>query len=169
MLYRGRVADLSLDTFRTSDGRSFLRETIHHPPSVVILPVTPEGKILLIRQYRHAVGRYIYEIPAGTSEPNEPLLGCAKRELAEETGHTARRWRRLCEFYPAPGISTEWMALYVATGAIPRKEGTCMDDDEHIDLQVTSPKKALQMVRTNQIVDAKSIIGLLWGLHRIRW
>lgn len=168
-IYRGRVATLSLDTFRTSEGRSFLRETIQHPPSVVILPLTPSGKILLIRQYRHAVGRWIYEIPAGTSEPGEPLLRCAQRELAEETGHRAAHWQRLCEFYPAPGISTERMALYVASGATPLKRGTHLDDDEHIALLPTPPAKALQMVRDNRIVDAKSIIGILWGLRRVRW
>ena len=169
MIYRGRVADLSLDTFRTSDGRSFLRETIRHPPSVVILPLTPQGQVLLIRQYRHAVGRWIYEIPAGTTEPREPLLRCAKRELGEETGHKAARWKRVCKFYPAPGISTEWMGLYVATGAVPIKRGTNLDDDEHIALHPVSPKKALQMVKDNQIIDAKSIIGILWGLGRVRW
>lgn len=169
MIYRGRVANLSLDTFRTSEGRSFLRETIQHPASVVILPVTPAGKILLIRQYRHAVGRYIYEIPAGTSEPGEPLLRCAQRELAEETGHRAARWRKVCEFYPAPGISTERMVLYAAAGATPLKRGTDLDEDEHIAVLPTPARKALELVRSNRIVDAKSIIGLLWGLRRIRW
>ncbi len=168
-IYRGRVANLSLDTFRTSEGRSFLRETIHHPPSVVILPVTPAGKILLIRQHRHAVGRTLYEIPAGTSEANEPLSRCARRELAEETGHRAARWQRVCEFYPAPGISTERMVLYVASGAVPLKRGTHFDEDEQITVLPTSPRKVLQMVRANRIVDAKSIIGILWGLRRIRW
>jgi ADP-ribose pyrophosphatase len=168
-IYRGRVANLSLDTFRTSEGRSFLRETIQHPASVVILPVTPQGKVLLIRQYRHAVGRTIYEIPAGTSEPGEPLLRCARRELAEETGHRAARWQRICEFYPAPGISTERMVLYAASGATPLKHGTDLDDDEHITLAPTPPAKALRMVRDNRIVDAKSIIGILWGLRRVRW
>ncbi|MBI3322088.1 MAG: NUDIX hydrolase [Candidatus Omnitrophica bacterium] len=168
-IYRGRTANLSLDTFRTSDGRSFFRETIQHPPSVVILPLTVRGEVLLIRQYRHAVGRWICEIPAGTSEPGEPLLRCAKRELGEETGHRATGWRRVCEFYPAPGISTERMALYVATGAVPIKRGTLFDEDEHIALLPASPAKALRMVRENTIVDAKSIIGILWGLGRIRW
>ena len=168
-IYRGRVINVSLDRFQAADGRSFLRETIQHPVSVAILPLTREGQILLIRQYRHAVGRYLYEIPAGTTEPGEPPLACAKRELIEETGYTAKRWKRICRFYPAPGISTERMVLYAATGATPYKGGTHLDEDEQISLRVTPPAQALRMARRNQIVDAKSIIGLLWGLGRIRW
>ena len=168
-IYRGRVANLSLDTFRTSEGRSFLRETIQHPPSVVILPVTAQGKVLLIRQYRHAVGRWIYEIPAGTSEPGEPLLRCARRELAEETGYAASRWKRLSAFYPAPGISTERMDLFVAAGLKKLKKPVPMDKDEQITLHPTSARNALRLVRRNKIMDAKTIIGILWGLERIRW
>lgn len=169
VIYRGRVATLSLDTFRMPNGHSLLRETIQHPPSVVILPVFEDGKVLLIRQFRHAVGRVIYEIPAGTSEPGEPLLRCARRELIEETGYAARRWKKLCRFYPAPGISTERMDCFVATGLYVPKKKLAMDEDEHIVVKITPIPKALEMVRRNQIIDAKSIIGLLWGLERIRW
>lgn len=169
ILYRGRVATLSLDTFRMPDGEFLLRETIQHPPSVVILPVFPDGRVLLIRQFRHAVGKTIYEIPAGTCEPKEPALACAKRELIEETGYSARIWRRICEFYPAPGISTERMTLYVATDLFVPKKRLSMDEDEQITVRITPPRKVLQMVRKNAIIDAKSIIGILWGLNRISW
>ena len=168
IVYRGYVVDLSVDTYR-ANGDTFLRETIQHPASVVILPILPDGRIVLIRQFRHAVGRFIYEIPAGTSEPGEPLLRCAKRELAEETGYSASRWRRVCRFYPAPGISTERMVLYVARGLKPSNEKAAMDEDEYITLRIVSAREALELVQTNQIVDAKSIIGILWGLNRIRW
>ncbi len=168
-IYRGRVATLSLDTFRMPNGQFFLRETIQHPPSVVILPVFEDGRILLIRQFRHAVGRSIYEIPAGTCEPNESALTCAQREIIEETGFSARRWRRICRFYPAPGISTEWMVLYAATGLFVPKKKLDMDEDEQITVRITPQRKVLQMIRKNEIIDAKSIIGVLWGLQRIRW
>lgn len=160
---------LTLDSYRTKDGRSFRRETIRHPASVVIVPVLPGGRVLLIRQFRHALGRYIYEIPAGTSEPGEPLAACAKRELAEETGFRAARWRRLCEFHPAPGISTERMVLYRAAGLTPLAKKAAMDQDEYIIPKPVSAKTAVAMVRKNRIVDAKSIIGILFGLGRIRW
>ena len=163
------MATLSLDTFRKPSGDSYLRETIQHPPSVVILPVLDDGRVLLIRQFRHAVSGIIYEIPAGTTEPGEPMLACARRELAEETGYTARRWKRLCEFYPAPGISTEWMVLYKAEGLSKLKKRIPMDKDEQITVHATPARKVLRMIRKNQILDAKSIIGLLWGLDRICW
>ena len=134
-----------------------------------ILPILADGRIVLIRQFRHAVGRFIYEIPAGTTEPGEPLLRCAKRELGEETGYSASRWRRICRFYPAPGISTERMELYVARGLKPLAEKTAMDQDEQITLHIVSAKEALRLAQTNRIVDAKSLIGILWGLNRIRW
>jgi len=169
IIYRGRVATLSLDTFRKPSGEAYIRETIHHPASVVILPILDDGRLALIRQFRHAVNGIIYEIPAGTSEPGEPLLACAKRELAEEAGYSASRWKRLCEFYPAPGISTERMALFVATGLKKLKKPVPMDKDEQITVQLTPVRKALQWVRRNKIVDAKSIIGILWGLEKIRW
>lgn len=169
ILYRGRVATLSLDTFRLPDGTQLKRETIQHPPSVVILPVFPDGRILLIRQFRHAVGRFIHEIPAGTSEPGEPMLACARRELIEETGYAARHWKKLCRFYPAPGISTERMDLFVATGLFVPKQKLSMDEDEQITVKITPQREVLQMVRRNRIIDAKSIIGILWGLERIQW
>lgn len=169
IIYRGRVAVLSVETFRMPGGDLLRRETIRHRPSAVILPVFADGRILLIRQFRHAVGRAIYELPAGTSEPREPLLSCAKRELAEETGYSARHWRRICRFYPAPGISTEWMTLYAATGLAPVKKRLSMDEDEQITVKITPAREVLEMVRRNQIIDAKSIIGILWGLNRILW
>ncbi len=167
LLYRGRVIRLTLDTYRASNGGTFRRETIHHPASVVILPLLEGKRVLLIRQFRHALKRYIYEIPAGTSEPGESLLACAKRELAEETGYRASRWQRLYEFYPAPGISTERMILYRATALRPLLQSVPKDRDEYITPLIVPVKTALAMVRKNRVVDAKSIMGLLFGLGRV--
>ena len=169
VIYRGRVATLSLDTFRKPSGEAYLRETIQHPPSVVILPVLDDGRVVLIRQFRHAVNGIIYEIPAGTREPGEPALACAKRELMEETGYSATRWKRLCEFYPAPGISTERMDLFVARGLKKLKKRIPMDKDEQITVHPAPPRRALELVRKNKIIDAKTIIGILWGLDRVKW
>ena len=169
VLYRGRVATLSLDTFRKPDGETYLRETIRHPPSVVILPILEDGRVVLIRQFRHAVNGIIYEIPAGTRERGESSLGCAKRELMEEAGYQASRWKRLCEFYPAPGISTERMTLFAARGLKKLEKPVPMDKDEQITVQPVSARQALRLVRQNKIVDAKSILGILWGLDRIKW
>lgn len=168
-IYRGHAVRLTLDRYRAADGRSFQRETIRHPASVVILPVLEGGRIVMIRQFRHALNRYIHEIPAGTSEPGEPLSACARRELAEETGFCAQRWKRLLEFYPTPGVSTERMVLYRAEGLSPLKRKAAKDQDEYITLKIVSQKEALRMVRKNQVVDAKSILGILLGLGRIQW
>ncbi len=169
ILYRGRVVRLTLDTYRTADGNRFLRETIRHPASVVIVPILEGNRVLLIRQFRHALNRYILEVPAGTSEPGEPLLTCAKRELAEETGYRASRWHRLSEFYPAPGVSTERMILYRAMGLFPLAKRVAKDRDEYITPRIVSASTAVKMVQQNEIVDAKSILGILLGLGRIRW
>ena len=169
VIYRGRVATLSLDTFRKPGGESYIRETIQHPPSVVILPALDGDRVALIRQFRHAVNGILYEIPAGTCEAGESSLACAKRELAEETGYSASRWKRLCEFYPAPGISTERMDLFVASGLKKLEKPVPMDKDEQITLYPVTGRRALQLVKENKILDAKSIIGILWGLGRIKW
>ncbi|MCM8794495.1 MAG: NUDIX hydrolase [Candidatus Omnitrophica bacterium] len=168
-LYSGRIVKLTLDTYQTADGRRFRRETIRHPASVVILPIIGTSNVVLIRQFRNALERYIYEIPAGTSEPGESLLRCAKRELAEEAGYRASRWCQLHEFYPAPGVSTERMVLYRAQGLTPLSRAPAKDKDEYITTVVVPAHQALKMVEKNVIVDAKSIIGILFGLNKIRW
>jgi ADP-ribose pyrophosphatase len=168
-IYQGRVATLSLDTCKTAEGHRFIREIIHHPPSVVIVPLLPNKRVLLIKQFRHAAGKNIYEIPAGTSETGESLLHCAKRELAEETGYTAKKWKRLCQFYPAPGISTERMALYQANGLSLLKNPPAKDQDEYITTESLPIAQAMKLIKTNRIIDAKTIVGLLWGLNRVKW
>ena len=168
-LFKGRVMRLTLDDYRTSSGQQFRRETIHHPASVVILPVLPDGRVVMIRQYRPAIRQYIHEISAGTSEPGEALAACAKRELAEETGYRAKIWKRLYEFYPAPGVSTERMVLYLAGGLSKLSRPVGKDKDEIITTVPVSAAAAVKLVRQNRVVDAKSIIGILMGLKRIRW
>ncbi len=169
LIYKGRLATLSLDTCRTAEGHRFFRETIQHPPSAVIVPLLPGKKVLLIRQFRHAVGKTIYEIPAGTREPGESLLRCAKRELAEETGYSAAAWKRLCLFYPAPGISMERMVLYRALGLKAMKRPAKKDKDEYIATEAVTVARAMRLIRDNRIIDGKTLLGLLWGLGRIRW
>ena len=167
LLYRGRVVRFTCETLRAPSGQTITREVIHHPRSVVLLPMLPGGRLVMIRQFRAAIGRFIYEIPAGTSEPGEPLGACCRRELAEEIGYRAARYERLCRFFPAPGISTEEMFLYRATGLTPLARPPAQDVDEVIAPHVVSAAEALRMVRRGQVVDAKSIIGLTWGLGAV--
>ena len=167
LLYRGRVVRMTKDTIRWRDGRTFQREVIHHPKSVVLLPILPDGRVVLIRQFRAAIERFIYEIPAGTSEPGEGLPACCRRELAEETGYAARRWTFVCRFFPAPGVSTEEMFLYRATGLTKLAHPPPKDQDELITPKLVTAAEAIRMVRRGAIMDAKSILGILLGLGAV--
>lgn len=168
VLYRGRVT-MTRDTIRWADGKTFQREVIHHPKSVVLLPVLPDGRVVLIRQFRAAIERFIDEIPAGTSEPGESILTCCRRELAEEIGYRASTYEFICRFFPAPGVSTEEMYFYRATGLTKLARPPAKDDDELITPYVVTAAEALRMVRQGKIIDAKSILGITWGLGHIRW
>ncbi len=145
------------------------REVIHHPKSVVLLPLLPGPRVVLIRQFRAAIERFIYEIPAGTTEPREGVLACCRRELAEEIGYQAARYTFLCRFFPAPGVSTEEMSLYRAEGLTPLAHPPAKDQDELITPRIVTAAQALRMVRDGRIMDAKSMLGITFGLGRVRW
>jgi ADP-ribose pyrophosphatase len=142
-----------------------VREVVHHGGSAVILPRFPDGRILLIRQYRMAVGRLLWELPAGSIDPGETALQTARRELAEETGFRSRSWRKLLEFYPSPGFLDEKMTLFLARDIIPgpaRQEA-----DERILPRAFAMAEVLSLARAGKIRDAKTLLGLLcfdrWG------
>ncbi|MBI4313178.1 MAG: NUDIX hydrolase [Candidatus Omnitrophica bacterium] len=168
-LYRGRNVSLTRDTVLWKDGHTFDREVIHHPPSVVLLPVLPDGRIVMIRQFRAAIERFIHEIPAGTSEPGESILACCRRELAEEIGYSAAHYELLLRFFPAPGVSTEEMRLYRARGLKKLANPPAKDRDEMIAPFIVSASQAIAMVKRNEIIDAKSILGILIGLKAVQW
>ena len=149
-----------------SDGQLHQREVIRHPGSVVILPIVDTKHVCLIRNYRVSVDQYLIELPAGTREPNEEPLQTASRELIEETGYRAGRMTPLASFYAAPGILDERMHLFVAedlTMGTPQREA-----NERIENVVVSWEQAFAMVRRNEIVDAKTIAGLLLWQPSIR-
>ena len=159
IMHRGPVFDVVREQIKIS-GHRVEWDIIHHPGAAVILPMLGRSRIVFVRQYRRAAGRRILELPAGTLEPGEPPLACARRELREETGWTASRWRRLIEFYPAPGISTERMVLYRAEGL--RLTGHAEPEaGEVLQTVILSVPEALARIRTREICDAKSILGVL--------
>ncbi|HTZ98936.1 MAG TPA: NUDIX hydrolase, partial [Candidatus Aquilonibacter sp.] len=126
----------------------------------VVLPVFPDGRILLIRQYRHAAGEYLWELVAGHKEPNETFAEGAKRELIEETGYSAKRVRRLLTIFPSPGLLGERMEIFLATGLT---KGTARpEDDEKITVRIMKLREALNWIRTGKIRDAKSVAGILF-------
>jgi ADP-ribose pyrophosphatase len=143
------------------DGGSEAREVVVHPGSVVILPLLPDGRIVMIRNLRFSVERTLWELPAGTRDPSEPPLLCAARELEEETGYRAAQLEPLLEFYPAPGISNERMHAFVATGLTPVAQQ--LDATEQIEVFPLADTEVLRMLRAGEIEDAKSIAVLLYA------
>ena len=158
-IYEGRIVRFRVDTVVLPDGSRSTREVIGTPGAVVIVPLTDDGQVRMVRQYRSAIGEYLLELPAGTLEPNESPEQAAPRELAEETGDRAARWRRLAGFYTVPGICDEYLHLFLATDLTPGQ--TDQEADEFIEVVTLPLSEALEMVRQGEVRDAKTIIGLL--------
>lgn len=161
--YRGPVFWVTTDQVLEPTGVRVRRDVVRHSGSVVVLAVDEskrEPRVLLERQYRHAAGRFLYELPAGRIDPGENQLTAAKRELLEETGYSARTWKRVLYFWASPGFVAETMALYLARGL---KIGKAQpEDDEVIDISLVPLRRAVSMVMSGEIQDAKTIAGILW-------
>lgn len=158
-IYQGRIVRFRVDTVALPDGSTAIREIVGTPGAVVIVPLTDDGQVRMVRQYRSAIGEFLLELPAGTLEPNELPEQAAPRELAEETGDRAAHWQRLTRFYTVPGICDEYIHLFLATGLTPGQ--TNQEADEFIEVVTLPFDEALEMVRRGEIRDAKTIIGLL--------
>jgi ADP-ribose pyrophosphatase len=155
------VIELDVLKLRTSSGQKIERELIKHRGAAVIVPVRSDGRLVLIRQLRIATGKWIWEFPAGTLEKGESVIQCAKRELIEETGWQAGRIRKVLEFFPTPGISTEKMYLFIADRlkrAAPRER----DADEELEVAAFPVSQIERMIRRRQIIDGKTILGFLF-------
>ena len=161
-LYKGHIIRLVKDCFILNVARQKVvtRELVLHPGAVVVIPFVDKNHILLLKQFRYAAKGDLWEIPAGTLEKNEDPLACAKRELEEETGFKAKRWRFLTRFYPAPGISNEIMTLFRADGLTEGQKN--LDPDEWIEHKKVSFSQALRMIKNGRIRDAKTLAGVLW-------
>ena len=160
VLFQGRVFTLKRDRIAEPGGVLTTREIIAHPGSVVVLPVLSDGRIVLIRQYRHAAGQYLWELVAGHKEPNESAVTGAHRELLEETGYSARRVREVLRFYPSPGLLGERMDLFLAEGLTKGKAQP--EDDERITQKIVTLREAMRWIRTGRIVDSKTVSGILF-------
>jgi ADP-ribose pyrophosphatase len=165
-IYQGRLVGLRVDTVELPSGRNTKREIVEHGGVAAIVAIDSENNVLLVRQYRKAVERMLLEIPAGGMEPGEDALGCARRELEEETGFSAERWEELGFFYTSPGFCTEQMHLYLATELRPAENAA--DDDENIELVRIPLTTAPELIASGEVCDAKSIAGLLIALRRFR-
>ena len=166
VLYTGRVFGVRRERLIEPAGTRTVREIVTHPGSVVILPVLADGRILLIRQYRHAAGQYMWELVAGHREPGEESRHGAARELKEETGYTARRYRKLLEIYPSPGLLSERMVIFLAEGLT--KGEANPEDDEKIEARILTLREIERWIGSGKIKDAKSICGLLYYAAFVR-
>jgi ADP-ribose pyrophosphatase len=174
VVFEGRVVDVFRDTVRTRrDGveREAVYDLVHHPGAAAVVPLHEDGTVILLHQFRYALGREIWEIPAGTIEEGEPFLACAHRELEEETGYRAARWTELAAFYASPGFCDEELRVFLAEDLSEGSGGT--EPDEHLETVRIPLTEALDWIESGRIVDAKSIVGLLSARERLaaegRW
>ena len=166
-VYRGPVFTVTTDHVQEPGGVRARRDVIHHSGSIVVLAVDDSAapRVLLERQYRHAANSYLWELPAGRIDPGEKELAAAKRELLEETGYTAARWKRILKFYASPGFVAETMAVFLATGL--RAGKAQPEADEIIHIRMVPLPKAVSMVLRGTIQDAKTISSVLWLDHQL--
>ena len=154
-IFHGRILNLRVDEVQLQNGHTSTREIVEHPGAVAILPLLENGDVLLVKQYRKPIEEFLLEVPAGKLEPNEEPLECAKRELEEETGYRAKKWKYLGYIYTTPGFSNEKIHLYLAKDLEQTFQNT--DEDEFIEVIRLSEKEALDLIREGEIVDSKTI------------
>jgi ADP-ribose pyrophosphatase len=164
-VYTGRIVSLDVDTVRFPNGSTGELEMIRHSGASAVLPfvtdpMREDPQILLIRQFRHAANDFIYEIPAGRLDADEDPRVCAERELREETGCTARQLEHVYTFYTTPGFTDERIHAWMATG-LTRGE-TAHERDEFMSLETVTLSRALEMIRTGELMDAKTALTILY-------
>jgi len=158
LLHEGRHFSFLQDEVELPNGLKTYRDIVRHPGAVAIVPVLPDGRIVLVRQYRYAAGKPLLEIPAGTLEEGEDPLECARRELIEETGYEASELTAILSCYMAPGYSNEVIHFFEAGGL--REVGMSPEEDESIEVEVSEIGEIIRMIEENIIEDAKTIIGI---------
>jgi ADP-ribose pyrophosphatase len=157
-VYTGKVVTLNIDTVRLPNGETIELETIRHPGAAAIVPVKDDGTVVLIRQFRHAAGGFIYEIPAGKLHPGEDPVHCASRELEEEVGYRASSFELLSSIFTAPGFADEVIHVYKAIGLTKGRQQ--LDRDEVLDVIEMPLVEAVAKIEDGTIRDAKTIVGL---------
>jgi ADP-ribose pyrophosphatase len=158
-IYQGRVVNLNLETVRLPNGATVELEIIRHPGAAAIVALKDEETVLLIRQYRHAAGGYILEIPAGTLKPGEAPRDCAARELEEEIGFRASAFEPVVTFFATPGFTDEVIHVFKATGLAPGRQN--LDHDEVLEVVELPLREAIGRIGDGTIRDGKTIVGLL--------
>ena len=163
VVFQGRIFTVNVDRVTSPDGRTVNMEVVRHPGSVVLIPMPAHARIILVRQYRYVVDKWLWELPAGTLEAHEEPEAAALRECHEEVGKIAGRAEHLVTFYPSPGFCDETMNFFLLTGLRDRRadEATpAQDPDEMLSVKEFSVAEARQMIRKGEILDMKTALGL---------
>jgi ADP-ribose pyrophosphatase len=167
LVFDGAMLKVRRDRVRLPDGGEAIREYVVHPGAVLIVPILPDGRLVLERQFRYPVGQVMLEFPAGKIDPNELPLATAKRELREEAGYTADAWQPIGIVHPEIGYSTEAIAMFVATGLT--HVGAQLDEGEFLDVVEMSEVELLAAYDAGEVTDSKTIAALFaWQRHRLR-
>jgi ADP-ribose pyrophosphatase len=162
----GRVFEVTVENVTFDNGFTADMEIIRHPGASAIVPLTDNDEIVLLKQYRHAIGTFIWEIPAGTFNGQEDPLACARRELTEETGFTAAAWERLGAITPVPGYSDERIQLFLARELKPAAQH--LDQDEFIEVHHVPLLQVVAMIVSGEIQDAKTVMGIFLALQKLK-
>jgi len=165
-VYKGRVVEFNLEEARLPNGRTVQLEILRHPGASAVVPLQEDGQVVLIRQYRHAAGGMIYEIPAGRLDPGEAPLDCARRELAEEVGREASQWERLGAIWTTPGFTDEKIHLFLARQLT--SVGQALEHDEVIEVVKRPLEEVIAMIRRGEIEDGKTICALMLAYFQIK-
>jgi ADP-ribose pyrophosphatase len=158
-IYDGRAVKIRVDTVEKASGTKTTREVVEHSDSIAVVALDEQGNILLVRQFRHAVDKFLLEIPAGGIDPGEEPVESVRRELQEEIGYFPRKIDKLVGFYATPGYGTEYLHCFLATDLVPAR--LVAEDTEDIELVHVSPAEIPELVTSGDICDAKSVAALL--------
>jgi ADP-ribose pyrophosphatase len=159
-ILHGRFLHAVRETVALPDGSHAIREFILHPGAVMVIPLLDDGRVVLERQYRHPIGHVMVEFPAGKLDPGEDRLDCARRELREETGYSAREWAHAGVLHPVISYSTEFIDIWFARGLTAGERR--LDEGEFLDVITATPQELLALCRDGGVTDAKTLTGALW-------
>lgn len=161
-IHSGYAYDIVVDKVVWPNGKTYSRDLILHGGITVIVPFLDNKHLVLLRQYRYGAGKTLWEIPAGTLHKGEKPLACAKREIIEETGYRAAKWKKITSFFASPGFNTEEIHAFEAHGLTAGK--AALEEDEVLETKIVSLKETAQLIKRRQICDAKSLVPLFYVL-----